>query len=71
MLVDALVVKVRERVIRIFPTRESVLRLLGAVLMEQDEAWTTGHRYFDMTAYWQWRARQNAHDQEATLPHTA
>jgi hypothetical protein len=23
--------------------------------MEQDEAWSTGKRYFDMTAYWQWR----------------
>ena len=57
----------RERVIRIFPTRESALRLLGALLMEQDEAWTTGHRYFDMSAYWQWRAAQ---EQEASLPHT-
>ena len=46
----------RERVIRIFPNRESVVRLLGALLMEQDEVWTTGKRYFDMTAYWQWRA---------------
>src|SRR5258706_851723 len=45
----------RARVIRIFPNRESALRLLGALLMEQDEAWTTGHRYFDMGAYWQWR----------------
>ena len=60
MLVDALVVKVRERVIRIFPTRESVLRLLGAVLMEQDDAWTTGHRYFDLHPYRQWRAEREA-----------
>jgi transposase-like protein len=45
----------RERVIRIFPNRESVVRLLGALLMEQDEVWTTGKRYFDMAAYWQWR----------------
>jgi putative transposase len=46
----------RERVIRIFPNRDSVVRLVGALLMEQDEVWTTGKRYFDMTAYWQWRA---------------
>lgn len=46
----------RERVIHISPNRESVLRLLGAVLMEQDEAWTTGHRYFDMHLHWRWRA---------------
>lgn len=45
----------RERVIRIFPNEDSALRLIGAVLMEIDEAWTTGHRYFDMTEYWQWR----------------
>jgi putative transposase len=45
----------RERVIRNFPNRESAMRLLGALLMEQDEAWSTGKRYFDMTAYWQWR----------------
>ncbi len=25
--------------------------------MEQDEAWSTGRKYFDMTAYWQWRQR--------------
>lgn len=48
----------RERVIRIFPNRESALRLLGALLMEQDEHWSTGKRYFDMTAYWQWRGRE-------------
>ena len=46
-------VRRRECVIRIFPNRESVLRLLGALLMELDEAWTTGHRYFDMAIYWQ------------------
>ena len=45
----------RERVIRIFPNRQSAERLLGAVLMEQNDEWSTGHRYFDMTTYWQWR----------------
>jgi putative transposase len=58
----------RERVIRIFPNRDSAIRLLGALLLEQDEAWTTGHRYFDMSIYWQWRA---SHEQEVALPHTA
>jgi putative transposase len=37
-------VSLRERVIRIFPTRESVARLLEALLMEQDETWTTSKR---------------------------
>jgi transposase-like protein len=58
----------RERVIRIFPNRESALRLLGALLLEQDEAWTTGHHYFDMTSYWHWHASQ---EREGPLPHTA
>ncbi|MFC4548672.1 IS256 family transposase, partial [Paenactinomyces guangxiensis] len=48
----------RERVIRIFPNRDSVIRLVGAVLMEMDEKWSTGHRYFDMTEYWEWHEQQ-------------
>ena len=28
--------------------------------MEQDEQWSTGKRYFDMTVYWQWRTAQSA-----------
>jgi putative transposase len=43
----------RERVIRIFPNRESTIRLLGAVLMERHEQWSTGHRYVDI---WTWAA---------------
>jgi transposase-like protein len=65
-------VRRRERVIRIFPNRQSVIRLLGALLMEQDEAWTTGKRYFDMTTYWQWRrAPATSAEQEELQPHTA
>lgn len=48
----------RERVIRIFPNEESAMRLLGALLMEQDEQWSTGWRYFDMTEYHEWRAQR-------------
>ncbi len=50
----------RERIIRIFPNRESAMRLLGALLVEQDEQWSTGKRYLDMTAYWQWRSAHSA-----------
>jgi transposase-like protein len=65
-------VRRRERVIRIFPARESVIRLLGALLMEQDEAWTTGKRYFDMTAYGQWRrAQADSAEPEKLQQHTA
>ena len=37
--------------------------------MEQDEVWTSGKRYFDMSAYWQWRtahARQQNKGQVTT-----
>jgi putative transposase len=50
----------RERVIRIFPNRPSAVRLLGALLLEQHEQWTTSHHYLDMAAYWQWRRDQHA-----------
>ena len=43
-------VRRRERVIRIFPNRESTIRLLGAVLMERDEQWSTGHRSLGMVS---------------------
>jgi transposase-like protein len=49
----------RERVIRIFPNATSAERLLGALLMECDEAFTTGHRYLDMTDYWEWKQQQH------------
>jgi len=48
-------VRRRERVIRIFPNRESVVRLIGALLMEQDEKWAAGRKYFDMAEYLEWR----------------
>ncbi len=48
----------RERVIRIFPNRESVIRLIGALLMEIDEKWASGKKYFDMKEYLEWRETQ-------------
>ena len=42
----------RERVIRIFPNEASVIRLMGTLLMEQDEKWQTGRKYFDMELYY-------------------
>jgi transposase-like protein len=53
----------RERVIRIFPNRASAERLLGAVLMEQHEAWSTGRRYVNLDTYW--AAREPAPAEEA------
>ena len=49
----------RERVIRIFPNEASVIRLMGALLMEQDEKWQTGRKYFDMQLYYQTHKEKN------------
>lgn len=45
----------RDRVIRIYPNRASCERLLGALLMEFDEAMSSGKVYVDMAPYWSWR----------------
>ena len=44
----------RERVIRIFPNRESLVRLIGALIIELDEKWASGRRYFDMAEFDAW-----------------
>ena len=50
----------RERVIRIFPNEDSLIRLIGAMLMEQDEKWTTGKKYLDMEEYHESRTKQKS-----------
>lgn len=44
-----------ERVIRILPNVGSAKRLVGALLMENDEAWSTDWQYFDMSTYVEWK----------------
>ena len=41
-------IKKRTSVVGLFPSVESVLRLISAVLMETDERWLTGKRYLNM-----------------------
>jgi transposase-like protein len=41
-------IKRRSRVVRIFPNRESCLRLVTALAVEQSEEWLTGRRYLNM-----------------------
>ena len=52
-------VRRRERVIRIFPNDASALRLIGALLAEQNEVWQE-RRYLDMDAFEQWYAARAA-----------
>lgn len=40
--------KRRTRVVRIFPNRAALLRLVTALAMEQSEEWISGRRYLDM-----------------------
>ena len=57
----------RERVIRIFPNDQSLIRLMGAVLMEHHEKWINGKKYFQMDCYFEERdeARRQALAQRA------
>ena len=41
-------IKRRTRVVRIFPNRQSCLRLVSALAVEVSEEWVTGRRYLDM-----------------------
>ena len=45
----------RERVIRIFPNDDSALRLIGALLAEQNETWQE-RRSLDMDEFAEWAA---------------
>ncbi len=57
----------RERVIRIFPNRQSVIRLFGTLLMEMDEKWSVGKKYIEMTAYHEWRKEKAKTAEKPTL----
>ncbi len=41
--------KRRTRVVRIFPNRDSCLRLVSALAMEQSDEWISGRRYLDVS----------------------
>jgi len=57
----------RERVIRIFPNRESAVRLIGAVLMEIDDKWVSGKKYLDMSEYLQWQEEQKQINDQSNI----
>jgi transposase-like protein len=51
-------VRRREKVIRIFPNEDSAWRLVGALLAEKHEEWSTGRRYLTMDEFYEWREEQ-------------
>jgi transposase-like protein len=53
----------RSAVVVIFPNRAAVLRLLGAILVEQNDEWLVGHLCFSETSMAKLFIRE-----EATLP---
>jgi transposase-like protein len=52
--------KRRTRVVRIFPNRASLLRLVTALAMEHSEEWVSGRRYLDMELLWEEQPRPPA-----------
>nr|WP_309688043.1 IS256 family transposase [Armatimonas sp.] len=59
----------RDRVIRIYPNRASCERLLGALLMEFDEAMTSGKVYTNMDEFHAWHLEKSEeHASREALP---
>jgi len=58
----------REKVIRIFPNIDSAWRLIGALLSEYHDEWSTGRKYLDMTEYDRWKNQQNQLDSNTEQP---
>lgn len=59
-------VRRRERVIRIFPNDASALRLIGALLAEQNEVWQE-RKYLDMDEFQEWADAQMAAKQGSNI----
>jgi transposase-like protein len=57
-------VRRREKVIRIFPNKDSAWRLVGALLAEKHEEWSTGRRYLTMDEFYEWREEQTEESQK-------
>jgi transposase-like protein len=62
----------REKVVRIFPNKKSVWRLVGALCAEKHEEWSTGRRYLTMDEFYRWKADQDSpQNQRGPLPMAA
>ncbi len=56
----------RESVIQIFPNQASVIRLLGALLMEANESGMHKRFYMDMTEFHEWKKTKSKPEPTAT-----
>jgi transposase-like protein len=59
--------KRRTRAVRIFPNRESCLRLVSALAVEQSEEWVTGKRYLNMEELREHRRSEDCEAEEVML----
>ena len=57
-------VRRREKVIRIFPNTGSAWRLIGAVLAERHEKWSTIRKYLDMAEFRTWKEQASRPEAE-------
>ncbi|MCS3753160.1 transposase-like protein [Salinibacter ruber] len=64
-------VRRREKVIRIFPNKAPAWRLVGALLAEKHEEWSTGRRYWTMDKFYQWREKQTSNNTEYLHPESS
>jgi transposase-like protein len=49
----------RDRALRIFPSDDSVMRIVGSLLLDQTESWLSGRLYLDMREYLEFVSDRN------------
>ncbi len=50
--------------VRIYPNRAALARLMGALIIEQDERWLSDRRYLNMTLLEERREKETGEERE-------